>query len=190
MPRRRVSQASLLHPAPVSVLPQPDPAEFLPLFLAHEADLRAFIGAVVRDPQAREDIFQEVAAQLWKSFPLYDRSRRFGAWARGIASNKVLEEHRRSRRFPLCFAPEVVEAIREAYDATEQKPGHREDALRHCLSRLPEKSRTLLTLRYGDGLRCAAIARQLQLSLDATYQTLSRLRTALESCIRQRLADS
>ena len=58
MPRRRVSQASLLHPAPVSVLPQPDPAEFLPLFLAHEADLRAFIGAVVREFLLSLDVAQ------------------------------------------------------------------------------------------------------------------------------------
>jgi len=174
----------------MSQMPQSDPAEFLELFLAHEADLRAFIGAVVRDFQAREDVFQEVARILWRDFEKFDSSRRFGAWARGIAANKVLEEHRRRARSPLSFAPEVVEAIRDAYDATEQRPGAREEALRQCLHRLPEKSRALLALRYGDGLKCATIARRLGHSIDAVYQSLSRLRGALETCIRQRLEDT
>jgi RNA polymerase sigma-70 factor (ECF subfamily) len=174
----------------MSQTPQPDPSAFLELFLAHEGELRAFIGAVVRDVQAREDVFQEVARVLWKNFGRFDATRRFGAWARGVAANKVLEEHRRRARSPLSFAPEVVEAIREAYDATEDRPGAREEALRECVRRMPEKSRTLLALRYGDGLKCALIARRLGHSVDAVYQTLSRLRGALEACIRQRLEDA
>jgi RNA polymerase sigma-70 factor (ECF subfamily) len=174
----------------MSQMPRPDPAVFLELFLAHEGELRAFIGAVVRDAQAREDVFQEVARTLWRNFGRFDASRRFGAWARGIAANKVLEEHRRRARSPLSFAPEVVEAIRDAYDATEERPGAREEALRQCVQNLPEKSRTLLALRYGDGLKCTSIARRLGHSVDSVYQTLSRLRTALESCIRQRLEDT
>lgn len=169
--------------------PHSDPAEFLELFLAHEGELRAFIGAVVREAQAREDVFQEVARILWRDFAKFDRTRRFGAWARGIASNKVLEEHRRRARSPLSFAPEVVEAIRDAYDATEAKPGAREEALRQCVQQLPEKSRALLALRYGDGLKCGTIARRLGQSIEAVYQSLSRLRGALEGCIRQRLED-
>lgn len=125
-----------------------------------------------------------------ENFGRFDPSRRFGAWARGIAANKVLEEHRRRSRSPLSFAPEVVEAIRDAYDATDERPGAREEALRECVQNLPERSRTLLALRYGDGLKCAVIARRLSHSVDAVYQTLSRLRTALETCIRQRLEDA
>ena len=47
------------------------PDRFLPLFLAAQPDLRAFIGAMVRDPAAREDVFQEVSMILWKSFQKY-----------------------------------------------------------------------------------------------------------------------
>lgn len=41
---------------------------FLPHFLAVQSDLRAFIGAAVRDAATREDVFQEVAMILWKKF--------------------------------------------------------------------------------------------------------------------------
>ena len=33
--------------------------DFLQLFLRHQADLRAFIGSLVRDIHAREDVFQD-----------------------------------------------------------------------------------------------------------------------------------
>ena len=42
--------------------------DFLRLLLRHEAELRAFIGSIVHDPHAREDVFQETAS-CGASFP-------------------------------------------------------------------------------------------------------------------------
>ena len=70
--------------------------DFLHFFRRAETDLRAFIGSVIRDPHAREDIFQEVSRTLWERFDDYDLERPFGAWARGIASRKMLEARRRA----------------------------------------------------------------------------------------------
>src|SRR5947209_8679153 len=42
-----------------------DRGEFLTLFLRHQTDLRAFIGSLLRDRHARDDVFQEVALALW-----------------------------------------------------------------------------------------------------------------------------
>ena len=55
--------------------------EFLKLFLWHQDGVRAFLGSVVRDRAAAEDLFQEVSLALWESFPTYDATRPFGAWA-------------------------------------------------------------------------------------------------------------
>jgi RNA polymerase sigma-70 factor (ECF subfamily) len=62
------------------------------------------------------------------------------------------------------------------------------DALRECLKSLPDRSRGLLRMRYEQGLPSAAIARRTESTLDAVYQTLSRIRARLEDCIRMRLA--
>lgn len=85
--------------------------EFLTLFLANESDLRAFMGSVVADRHAWDNVFQEVALTLWRSFDKFDRSRRFGAWARGVAANKVLQEWRKGARFPLAMPEEMIEAF-------------------------------------------------------------------------------
>lgn len=66
--------------------------------LAVQSDLRAFIRATVRDRPLREDVFQEVAMMLWRKFYRLDASRSFGAWARGRAARKIMEDRRESAR--------------------------------------------------------------------------------------------
>jgi len=162
--------------------------EYLRLLLKHEVDLRAFIGSVVRDHHLREDLVQDVATTCWKQFASYDRSRSFGAWARGIAANLVKQRMTQSRRFPVPFDPAAIEAILDAFDRTETEAPPRLEALTHCLEKLPEKSRRLLEHRYGDAMRPEEIATRLRGSRDAVYKALSRIRAKLEKCIQQRLS--
>ena len=161
--------------------------EFLRLFLASEPDLRAFIGAVVRDRHAREDVFQEVALALWRSFGTFDRNRKFGAWARGVAANKVLQERRRSGRLPLAVSEDVLESLAGGFERTEDGAARREEALRACLAAVPERPARLLGMRYAEGLSGAEMAVRERMSVDAVYQVLSRMRAQLEACVRRRL---
>jgi RNA polymerase sigma-70 factor (ECF subfamily) len=162
--------------------------DFMQHFLRHEGDLKAFIGSLVPDPHLRADVFQEVALTLWQQIDSYDATRSFGAWARGVAANKVLQWRQRWARFPIAFAPQTIQAVLDAYERTEVDPLDRAEALRQCLRLLPEKSRRLLALRYEENLPCDQIALRLAGSLEAIYQSLSRLRGRLEECIRRRLS--
>ena len=52
-----------------------------------------------------EDLAQEIAAQLWRAFPAYDRARRFSTWMYRIALNVAIswlrtEAPRRRRSVP------------------------------------------------------------------------------------------
>ncbi len=161
--------------------------DFLHFFRRAETDLPAFIGSVIRDAHAREDIFQEVSRTLWQKFDDYDLDRSFGAWARGIASNKILEARRRSARFPLLFPPETVELIAQAFDETESPAADREAALKLCLEALPPRSRQILSARYDQRQPCEQIAQTTGSTLKAIHQTLSRLRRTLHRCITVRL---
>ena len=163
-------------------------SEFLPLFIEHQTSLRAFIGSLVRDRHTRDDIFQEVALTLWNEFPRYDRARPFGAWARGIAANKVLQRFHKDTRQPVLFAPEAIQALLDAYDRTETPPSQHADALQQCLEQLPERSRRLLSLRYEQSLKLGQIAERLSTTLEAVHKALSRLRVRLQECVEQRLA--
>jgi len=63
----------------------------------------------------------------------------------------------------------------------------RRDALRACLAELPERSRTVLDLRYGADLDRAAIAARVGLGEEGVKSLLARSRAALAACVRRRL---
>ena len=164
--------------------------EFLKLLLRNEAELRAFVRSVVRDRQICEDLLQDVALTLWQKFEAYDPARPFGAWARGIAVNKVLQSREKSRRIPMPFSPEAVLAVREAYDRCEAGASAERDALHECLGQLPAGSRRLLALRYEQSLELRRIAETEKSTLDAVHKALSRIRAALRRCIELRTASA
>ena len=163
-------------------------AVFLKLFLRCEVDLRAFVGAVVRDVHAREDVFQDIALTLWQQFAHYEQDRSFGAWARGVAAKKLLERWNRDRRVPIPFSPEAVRLLVEAAERAQTRPSPSFDALEHCLAKLPEKSRRLLALRYAEAQPLEAIAADIRATREAVYQALSRLRRRLRDCMQRWLA--
>lgn len=161
--------------------------EFLKLFLEHQADLRAFVGSMLRAQAARDDVVQETALILWREFARYDRSRSFGAWARGIAANKILQRLSHDHRRGLTLPAEAIPAVLAAFDRTEDAGEPRRAALEQCLKQLPEKSRSLLDLRYEQGLSLAQAAERVSSTLDAVHKALSRIRTKLQECIERRI---
>jgi RNA polymerase sigma-70 factor, ECF subfamily len=165
-----------------------DPQEFLKFFLRQQDDIRAFIGSIVRDRHACDDILQDVALILWQKFGQYDRARPFGAWARGIASKRIMQTFEKQKRIPLPLSPEAIQAVLEACDAEAAEVGPEQEALRRCLEGLPETSRELVRLRYEQALKLKDIAARVQGTLDAVHKTLSRLRVALRKCVEQQLA--
>jgi RNA polymerase sigma-70 factor (ECF subfamily) len=162
-----------------------DQSDFLRYFLQHQLDLRAFIGAMIRDRAAQDDVFQEVALILWRQFANYDQGRSFGAWARGIAANKVMHYWREQRRQPAPFSPETVQALLDAYEQQEQQQPIGQEGLKPCMDRLPGKSRELLELRYQQGLALATIATRLNSTTNAIHMALSRIRQKLAECLKR-----
>jgi len=160
--------------------------DFLKLFLRQQDGIRAFLGSVVRDRAAAEDLFQEVSLTLWETFDSYDPARPFGAWARGVALNKVLQGREKSRKIPLAFSPQAIEAVLDAYDRSDGAAPDT-DGLRDCISKLPPRSQSLLALRYERSLKLGEIAKEVGSSLDAVHKLLSRIRETLQECLQRRL---
>ena len=165
--------------------------QFLPLFLSNEAEVRAFIRALVRDPQLVDDVFQAVALVLWRKFGSYDHERPFGRWARGIAAKEILVVRRGMARCPTPFSPDLIIEILEKFDGFVESRGmasERLEALEHCVEALPSASREMLMLRYGNSASIPQVASALRRTVAATQRALSRIRKRLADCIENRLA--
>jgi RNA polymerase sigma-70 factor, ECF subfamily len=160
---------------------------FLQLFLKSETDLKAFIGSLVRDFHARDDVFQEVSLTLWKSFEHYDPERPFGAWARGIAGNKVMQYYARLKRDGQIFNPEVIEAISKSWTESDPSISDMESILQTCIEKLTQRSKQLLVLRYEKSFRLDDISQQIKSTIEAVHKALTRARTQLRECVEYQI---
>ncbi len=184
------------HALPIHTIEDPmvrdDPwgTSFEAMLRGHEGDLRAFIAALVRDRGQREDIYQETARELWKSFAQFDGARQFGPWARGIARNMVRQHWKQSARQARLLSAEAEEAICNAWDpASGVETQARLEALQLCVEALPEDGREAVSLFYSSRMKAADIARQMGKSVEAVYQLLTRTRIRLAACVRRRLGE-
>jgi RNA polymerase sigma-70 factor (ECF subfamily) len=165
---------------------------FLALFLPEQSAIRAFLRSILWDRARCEDVFQEVALVLWRELDRYDPLRPFGGWARGVAAKVALKSLRQARRTPAALSPEAIEALEGAFDNLAFENAHRpvtreEEALRHCLDRLPDRAQMLIDLRYGHALELSHIAERVRSSPEAVRKALSRSRDALQRCVERRL---
>ena len=126
-------------------------------------------------------MFQECALILWRQFDQYDGQQSFGAWARGIAANKIKQRRNDDGRFPVAFSPETIQAVLDAFERTETSAAPRSEALSECVEELTPKSRQLVNLRYDRNLACADIASETGRTLEAIYRRCHGFERALKN---------
>lgn len=68
--------------------------EFATLLELHRGILFKVANSYARDPVDRADLAQEIAAQLWRAWPAYDRARPFTTWMYRVALNVAISQLR------------------------------------------------------------------------------------------------
>lgn len=164
---------------------QPGRDAILREFVRNRSNLFAFILSVVRDFAFAEEVLQEVAVVVCDQWEDFKPGTNFGAWAARIARNKIFNLSRASRR-EILLSPEAIEAVERAA-AGEPESGSLE-AVRSCLDHVTERVRSILLLRYREGLSGSDIARRTRSTVTAVHMALSRARSALARCVEARLA--
>ena len=162
-------------------------AQLLNRWTAAQPVVAAFIDSLVTDPHVAQDLLQEVATAVVSKYHQYDPERPFTPWVVAIARNKVFEHSRRARSRPLLFNTEVVDRLVDAYEKLDEQRPELDEAVRHCVGKLPARSRKLIELRYRADLKPIDIARQTGVEANAVSVALNRVRAALRTCIERRL---
>ena len=123
---------------------------FAALLDAHRGIVFKVANAYCRDPHDREDLAQEIAAQLWRGFPGYEPARAaFTTWAYRIALNVAISHARRAQRLdhlPLEAAPEDHPGLRVEDGSEAERERRRLAALHAVIARQPPLDRALLLL--------------------------------------------
>jgi RNA polymerase sigma-70 factor (ECF subfamily) len=164
---------------------QPGRDAVLREFVKNRSSLFAFVLSIVRDFAFAEEVLQEVAVVVCDQWADFAPGTNFGAWAARIARNKIFNLSRAARR-EILLSPEAVDAVQRATEAEPESGGL--DAVRQCLDGVTARVRSLLTMRYREGLSGSDIARRTKSTVTAVHMALSRARSVLARCVEARLA--
>jgi RNA polymerase sigma-70 factor (ECF subfamily) len=145
--------------------------------------------AVVRDVHLAEDVFQEVLLRALRMRESFSDAGGVLAWARVSARNLGIDHVRRAARLGEILSELALDALDARLEESGDAQRRRAEAMRGCVEKLPEESRTLLRMRYDEGRKGEELARLLRRSEAAIYKALSRLHQALRKCIDERLAE-
>ena len=125
----------------------------------------------------REDLAQEIAIQLWRSFPSFDERCRFSTWMYRIALNVAISFYRRENtRTRYIFSDN--ERLLNAIDETAASPSNMQ-ALYQFIDSFDALNRALVLL-YLDGNSYLEIAEVLGISETNVATKLSRLKKRKE----------
>ena len=110
------------------------------------------------------------------------------SWAFEIARWQVLSFRSKRSRGGEPFDESLLDELAEVARGELESLERREEALRHCLEKLPVEQRRLILRRYQPDGSVTALAGEMGKSAKALSELLRRIREALYQCIERTLA--
>ena len=137
--------------------------DFEALVRNYADDLLTFLVRVLSDYHQAEEVFQEVFLSVWTKRATYEYPRPVKPWLYRIAHNQCRAHFRRSR-LPTDGDADVQQL--QADHDTAAKVIEQEDAgaIEQAIRQLPERQRTVITLRVSSNMSYREIAESIGLS--------------------------
>ncbi len=165
-----------------------DHAEYIRLLMGSQAQICAYIQALVQNFQDAEDIFQETAVIAWEKFDEYTPGSSFIAWAITIARYRIMYYWNKNKHSIIHYSDATVKSIEDYMARRAEKLSSDLSHLDDCLKKLSAGDVQLIQTRYSRKMTIKRMAEELGRSVQGLYSTLSRIHLMLAECIqRQRL---
>jgi RNA polymerase sigma-70 factor (ECF subfamily) len=121
---------------------------FLDIIREHERMIHKICNLYTSDVSEKQDLFQEIILQLWKSFKGFRNEAKISTWMYRIALNTALTHLRRSKtKVSLSFTSFINENIAEENDNFDQE---RTNLLHNAIAKLTELEKAIVMLYLDD----------------------------------------
>lgn len=131
--------------------------EFINLIKKNEGIILKICNIYCKEIEDRQDLYQDIVVQLWKSFPNFDRRSKITTWMYRIAFNTAVSRYRKEKKVP------IKEAIsdRLVSDASNEDENVR---LLYLAIEGLNKIEKAITMLYMDGIKYKEIGEIMGLS--------------------------
>lgn len=157
-----------------------DKIEFLKLIEEHQGIIHK-ISRVYREvAEDREDLFQEIVFQLWKSHQSFRYNSKVSTWIYRIALNTAIATFRKKKSY-IEYYPVLPDMHVEVQD---ENLIMRQDLLFTALNQLDDVDKAFMTL-YLEELNYKQIADVLGISENYVGVKLNRIKTKIQKLIKK-----
>lgn len=144
-----------------------------------DSDLKRFIGRNMRDPDAAEDILQDVYLKIHSRMHTLLDEEKIRGWVYRVARNAIADHHR---------AKTPTTQLREVPDDSQDPSGgdleqQLSETVRGMLDGLPPDHRQALQLTEYEGLTQKELADRLGISVSGAKSRVQRARTRLKTLL-------
>ncbi len=165
--------------------------EIVTLLTEERRNLIGFLTMLTGDRFAADDLFQETCLEALRLKSKFKRDTNFRAWVHSVARFQGLRYLRSRGSGDAAFSPELIEKLMDTWveETTTSFHEQRQEALKSCMTKLEERHREILDLRYRARHSHPHIAECLETSTDAIKMLMSRLRKKLRLCVEMTITD-
>jgi RNA polymerase sigma-70 factor, ECF subfamily len=155
--------------------------EFLELLELHGATLMGMLRRLCCNHHNAEDVFQDTAVRIWRSFFSRPRLRNPKVWVMTIGYRAFLDTQRRQHKLEV-----LSDVVDDRSGSPRQVAEHAEecDRLQSAISDLPEPIREVVVLHYVGGLTLSQTAAAMEISRGTVKSRLNAALTKLRSVLQ------
>jgi len=97
--------------------------EFLQIITENQGIIHKVCSVYCDADEDRRDLFQEILAQLWKSYPSFRNESKFSTWMYRVALNTAITSFKKDKRQPdkSGISYESLQLAEEIYDTREEE---------------------------------------------------------------------
>lgn len=132
------------------------------------------------DTICRDDLFQEILLQLWKSYPNYDKNRKFSTWMYRVALNTAISQLRKDLKIDIVnnFPINLIDE-NELIEKEEQA-----EILYNAISKLNKAEKAIIVL-YMDDYPYEEIAEIIGISVSNVGVKINRIKKKLQKILKE-----
>ena len=151
--------------------------EFVEIIKEHEKIILKICNVYCKEKQDREDLYQEILIQLWKSFPSFSGKSKITTWIYRIAFNTAVTRYRKEKRTPERGA---LNDLQETVEPTENDNIER---LYFAIGQLNPLEKAI-TMLYLEGTKYREIGEILGISESNVGFKINQIKTKLRKTLK------
>ena len=159
-----------------------DEKKFISVIQDHQGLIHKICYMYEQDPDARNDLFQEIVMQLWKSFPTFRGEAKITTWMYRIALNTAISGYRKQKRHIRTEdLQEFHMNISERSEDNKEEDFHR---LQQAIRQLSDVERAMIMMAL-DEVPYEEIAETIGITQNNVRVRMNRIREKLKKIMTQ-----